>query len=152
MRAEAIEARNVAVARRWFETLWSRANLQVADEIVDVDYAPDWIQIPKTGPEQVKHEILYFRSVSPDLVYEVVDAAAQGNQVWIRYRAQGTQRGEAWGFPASGKAATFEGVTIFTFTAEGQIIDRWGAFCFYDLLAELGLMPPFWELSEALDA
>ena len=29
----------------------------------------------------------------------------------------------------------------------GKIADRWGAFCFYDILSELDLVPPFWELS-----
>jgi hypothetical protein len=30
------------------------------------------------------------------------------------------------------------------------IVDRWGAFCFYDILHELGLVPPLWELSGRL--
>jgi hypothetical protein len=142
------ESGNLTRARRWFEELWGGPDLDLADEIVDESYAPAWIQIPKTGPEQVKHEIRYFRSVFPDLVYEVVDTAAQGDQVWVRYRARGTQLGDAWGFPASGKVATFAGVTIFTFTADGQVVDRWGAFCFYDLFAALGHVRPWWELGE----
>jgi len=137
---------NVATARRWFEALWSGPELALADEIVDESYAPDWIQIPKTGPEQVKHEIRYFRSVFPDLVYEVVDATADGDKVWVRYLGRGTQLGPAWGFEASGKLASFEGVTIFTFNAAGKIVDRWGAFCFYDLFADLGFVRPWWEL------
>ncbi len=31
-----------------------------------------------------------------------------------------------------------------------DVADRWGAFCFYDMFADLGLAPPFWELSKAL--
>ena len=33
-------------------------------------------QIPKKGPEQVKHEVRYFRSIFPDLQYTIVDCAA----------------------------------------------------------------------------
>jgi len=140
------QATNLATARRWFEELWGGPDLALADQIVAERYAPEWIQIPKTGPAQVKHEINYFRSVFPDLTYEVVDTAAAGDKVWVRYRGRGTQRGPAWGFEASGKEATFEGVTIFTFNAAGKIVDRWGAFCFYDLFTELGHVRPWWEL------
>ena len=140
--------RNLGLARRWFGELWSKADLTVADEIVDPKYAPDWIQIDARGPEQVKHEIRYFRSVFPDLDYEIVDIVAQADRVWIRYRGTGTQQGAAWGFEPTGKNVEFEGVTILYVSPEGKIIDRWGAFSLYDILAELGLVPPVWELSE----
>jgi hypothetical protein len=138
---------NLTTAKRWFEELWGGPDLALADKIVDESYAPAWIHIPKTGPAQVKHEINYFRSVFPDLTYEVVEATTADDKVWVRYRGQGTQLGPAWGFEASGKEATFEGVTIFTFNAAGKIVDRWGAFCFYDLFTELGLVRPWWELA-----
>ena len=48
------------VAQRWFEDLWSRGILETANELVDPDYAPEWVQIDATGPEQVKHEVHYF--------------------------------------------------------------------------------------------
>jgi len=138
------------IAERWFTDLWSKGDLDVADQIVDPGYAPEWIQIEATGPAQVKHEVRYFRSVFPDLRYEIVDTAGQDGKVWVRYRGTGTHEGNAWGFEPSGAQATFEGVTIFTLAPEGKIIDRWGAFCFYDIFADLGLVPPFWELGQAL--
>jgi predicted ester cyclase len=144
------EERNVEIARRWFEELWSHGQLDVADEIVDPEYAPEWIQIDATGPGQVKHEVKYFRSVFPDLVYEIADIVGLEDRVWVRYRGSGTQEGAAWGFEPTGKQATFEGATILSINSGGKIIDRWGAFCFYDIFADLGLVPPFWELSQNL--
>ena len=138
------------VVQRWFTDLWSRGDLDVADQIIASDYAPEWIQIAATGPEQVKHEVRYFRSVFPDLQYEIADTAGEGNKIWVRYQASGTHKGAAWGFDPTGRQATFEGVTIFTLGSDGKIADRWGAFCFYDIFADLGLVPPFWELSKAL--
>ena len=143
--------RNLITTQKWFEEMWSKPDFDLADEIVDPNYAPDWIHIASKGPAQVKHEIRYFRTVFPDLKYEVVDCLQHDDQVWARYSAQGTQLGKAWGFEASGKRAIFEGVTILTFGSDGKIIDRWGAFCFYDLFTELGLVPPFWELSQYLN-
>jgi hypothetical protein len=141
---------NLELAKRWFEELWSKPDLEVADEIVDPGYAPDWIHIDAKGPAQVKHEIKYFRSIFPDLKYEVVDLVAQADRIWVRYKGSGTQKGNAWGFEPSGKQVEFEGVTILYTSPDGKIIDRWGAFCFYDILTGLGLVPPVWELSQHL--
>jgi hypothetical protein len=143
--------RNEAIGRRWYEEMWSKPDLDVADEIVDKNYDPDWVHIDAVGPAQIKHEIKYFRSVFPDLRYEIVDISADEDRVWIRYKGRGTQQGNAWGFEASGKTVEFEGATILFINSEGKIIDRWGAFCFYDLLTELGLVPPLWELSKRLE-
>jgi len=143
--------RNMAVADRWFKELWSIPDLEVADEIVAQDYAPEWIQVEAKGPAQVKHEIRYFRSIFPDLRYEIVDAIATGDKVWVRYRGTGTQEGEAWGFKDTGREVSFEGVTIFRMDEEGKIIDRWGAYSFYDILVDLGLTPPLWDLSKHLE-
>ena len=82
--------------------------LDVADEIVDPGYAPDWVQIDAKGPEQIKHEIRYFRSIFSDLKYEIVDAVSQTDRVWVRYRGSGTREGNGWGFEATGKQVEFE--------------------------------------------
>ena len=145
------EDRKRNVAKRWFGPLWSEAKLEIADEIVDQKYAPDWIQIDAKGPDQVKHEVLYFRSVFPDLKYEIIDMVAIKDRVWVRYKGIGTHMGNAWGFEPTGRSVEFEGVTILYLSQEGKIIDQWGAFCFYDILTDLGLVPPFWELSQVLE-
>ena len=137
----------LATAKRWFGELWSTGAADVADEIVAQDYNPDWIQIDKTGPEQVKHELRYFRSVFPDLTYRILDSSTGTARIWVRYQGQGTHLGHAWGFEPTGKQATFEGVTILYFDEAGKIRDQWGAFCFYEIFVELGLMHPNWELS-----
>lgn len=142
---------NMECARQWYEEMWTRPDLDLADELVDQDYDPEWIHIDAVGPAQVKHEIRYFRSVFPDLIYEIIDAVAKQDQVWVRYRASGTQIGPAWGFEPTGKPVTFEGATIFTFSSAGKIVDRWGAFCFYDVLTDLGLAPTLWELNKTLN-
>lgn len=141
---------NEAIGRRWYEEMWSKPDLNVADEIVDKDYDPEWVHIDAVGPAQIKHEIKYFRSVFPDLKYEIIEIKGEKDKVWMRYKAKGTQKGNAWGFEATGKTVEFDGATILYINSKGKIVDRWGAFCFYDLLTDLGLVPPLWELSEKL--
>ncbi len=143
------EELNKEIARLWFEVMWSKPDLDIADQIVDPNYAPEWIRIGKQGPELLKHEIKYFRSVFPDLKYEIVETAALPDRVWIRYKSTGTQLGPAWGFPVSGKIVVFDGAAIF-YIREGKVFDQWAAFSFYDMLTDLGLVPPLWELSRHL--
>jgi len=141
---------NEHIAHLWYEVLWSEPKPEVADEIVHPDYAPEWIQIDKKGPAQIKHEIRNFRSVFPDLKYTIVETAALPDRVWIRYKAKGTQIGSAWGFPTTNKVVEFDGATIL-YIESGKVVDRWGAFSFYDILTDLGLVPPLWELHERLE-
>jgi hypothetical protein len=67
---------NERIAHLWYEVMWSEPNPNIADELVDSNYAPEWIHIDKKGPAQIKHEIRYFRSVFPDLRYEIVETVA----------------------------------------------------------------------------
>ena len=138
---------NQQIAHLWYEVMWSKPDPELANQLVTPDYAPEWIHIDKKGPEQIKHEIKYFRSVFPDLKYEIVETAALPDRVWIRYRAKGTQLGSAWGFPPAGKAVEFEGATIL-YIRDGKVVDQWSAFSFYDILTDLGLVPPLWELRD----
>jgi len=85
--------------------------------------------------------------VFPDLKYEIFETAALVDRVWIRYKAKGTQRGFAWGFPPTGKTIEFSGATIL-YIQDGKVMDRWGAFSFYDILTDLELVPPLWELKD----
>lgn len=140
---------NERIAHLWYEVMWSTPDPDLADEIVDTNYAPVWIQIDKKGPAQVKHEIKYFRSVFPDLKYEIAETAALEDRVWIRYKAKGTQQGPAWGFPPTGKTIEYDGATIL-YIKENKVIDQWSAFSFYDMLTDLGLVPPLWELNKHL--
>jgi predicted ester cyclase len=138
------------IAKLWFENMWNIPNLATADKIVDPNYNPSWIHIDKIGPAQVKHEIKYFRSIFPDLKYEIIDLKGEIDKVWIRYKARGTHKGEGWGFKPTNKSVEFEGATILYINFEGKVIDQWGAFCFYDIFYELGVVPPFWELQKKL--
>jgi hypothetical protein len=141
---------NLITARRWYEEMWSKPDLDVADEIVSPEYDPDWVHIPAKGPDQVKHEIRYFRSAFPDIVYEIVNIVGQDDSVWVRYKAVGTHKGAAWDFEPTNRRVEFEGVTIFTMDEDAKVIDRWSAFSFYDILVDLELAPPIWELKRGL--
>ncbi|MHA2225967.1 MAG: ester cyclase [Candidatus Hodarchaeales archaeon] len=143
-----MKAHNEEIGRLWLEEMWSKPDLAIADRIVDENYNPSWIQIDEIGPAQIKHEITYFRSAFPDLKYEIIEIIGEKEKVWIHYKGTGTHKGNAWGFKPTYKNVEFEEVIILYINPEGKVINQWGAFCLYDILADLGLVPPFWELSK----
>ena len=142
--------RNIAIAKKWFIDMWSRGDVDLARQIVHPDYNPDWIHIPKKGPDQVIHEMKYFRSIFPDLEYEILDSTSDESKAWVRYRGNGTHKGVAWGFSPTQKNVSFEGIGILEINKEGEVINQWDAYSFYDILEELGVVPPLWELKDKL--
>ena len=85
------------IGKRWFE-MWNTPDFDIADDIVDPNYNPSWTDIDAVGPAQIKREITYFRSVFPDLEYEIIELKAEEEKVWIHYRAHATHKGKGWGF------------------------------------------------------
>ena len=39
-------------------------------------------------------------------------------------------------------------MAILEIDIDGKIVNRWGAFSLFDMLVELELVPPLWELSQ----
>ncbi len=140
--------RNKAIGSKWFLEMWSKPDYNITEEIIDENYKPEFVQMDMKGHDLLKHEIKYFRSVFPDLVYEIKDMVTDNEKLLIRYVGKGTHLGNAWGFEPTNKKIEFEGVSILYISSEGKVIDQWGMFCFYDIFSDLGLVPPFWKLSE----
>ncbi len=143
-----MNSRNEKIGRRWFEDIWNKADNTTIEELVDQSYNPDWVQMDMSGPNLIKHEIKYFRSIFPNLTYHIIDLVSEKEKVWIRYEAEGTHLGNAWGFKPTNKEVKFEGISILYLNQKGKVIDQWGMFCFYDIFEKLGLVPPYWDLSK----
>ncbi|MCK5303867.1 MAG: ester cyclase [Candidatus Heimdallarchaeota archaeon] len=139
--------RNEKIGRAWFEEMWNKPDFNRAQELIHPDFKPEYIGIPKQGPELVIHEIKYFRSAFHNLEYKITDIIANETKVWVYYKAEATHEGNTWGFEPTGMKITFEGMSILEINQDGKVINQWGAFCLYDILADLELVPPFWELS-----
>jgi len=137
------------IAKKWIIDMWGKPDLSLADILVDSNYKPEWILTDKKGPELIKREIQYFRSIFPDLKHEIIEIKGEENKVWVRYKVIGTHKGAGWGFLPTDKVVEFE-VAAILYVFGGKVIDLWESFCFYDVLAELGVLPPFWDLHKYL--
>jgi hypothetical protein len=78
------------------------------------------------------------------------DMAAMEDRGWMRYQGAASQDGPTRGFTPTGKQVAFDGAAILYIDPGGKIVDRWDAFCFCDILTDLGPVPPSRGLQEKL--
>ncbi len=92
--------------------------------------------------ESYKQACIEFLTVFPDLGFTVDSIFAEGDKVVVRWTATGTQRGELMGIPASGKYATYTGMTIYRI-ADGKIAESWWAYDAMGMVQQI-TSPPEW--------
>lgn len=136
------EAENLALLNRYYEELVNQGNLDVVDEIIAEDYVShhnDPANLPH-GPEGVKAFISITRTGFPDLRITVSQIFAEGDQVASMWTMEGTQTGEWFGAPPSGKRAKWDGIVVSRI-ANGKIAEDWYNFDQISLLMQLGIIP-----------
>ena len=123
--------RNIEVVRAWIDDAWSGGNLAVADDLLAEEFV---LHDPVAGREVVGRDaeralISGLRQAIPDLAFTIDDIVADGDNVTIRWLAEGTHGGELLGFAATGRALAIRGVDMYRLT-ELRIAESW---TFWDL-------------------
>jgi steroid delta-isomerase-like uncharacterized protein len=136
------EAANKAVARRFIGEIiskneWDRASEVLADDVVM--YHPS-APGPIRGLEAVKAMLTGFRAGFPDLALTVDDEIAEGDRVVILWTARGTNTGELFGMPATGKAVRVGAVSTFRI-ADGKIVEDRICEDTLGMLKQMGVIP-----------
>jgi steroid delta-isomerase-like uncharacterized protein len=112
------------VARQFIEA-WNVGERHIVDELASPDLVVSYTHYPEPyyGPEAFKEMLVKTHHFFPDLLIEVGDVVADGNQAFIRWTYQGTfQNGEMFGVPASGQSVEVTGMTIYEI--EGGAVKR----------------------------
>ncbi len=79
--------------------------------------------------------------VVPDAVIDALLAKiAEGDRIVKRWTVTGTHQGELMGLPASGKQATWTGMTIYRFV-EGEIMESWWAYDALGMMQQITASP-----------
>jgi steroid delta-isomerase-like uncharacterized protein len=136
------EAENLAVLSRYYEEMFNKADMTVADEVFAPDYVShhnDPVGLPP-GPEGVKQFVAATREGFPDIHLTVEDMFAEGDKAASRWTLRGTNSGPFFGNPATGRPAEWEGVVITRF-AGGRMAEEWYNFDQLRLLQQLGVIP-----------
>lgn len=131
--------RNTEVLRRIIEEAFGKGHLAVLDEVVAPQYAEHQPGLPPNR-EGLKAVITELRRIFPDLTFTVEDMTTDGDKVWGRFRARGTQRGEMMGLPATGKSMDITVIDIIR-VQDGRLVEHWGVPDRFSQLEQLGLLP-----------
>jgi predicted ester cyclase len=133
---------NKAIARRWHTDLWGGGSLAAAlaatDDLVAADFV-DHASPPGLAPGSagLKQQLEIFYRGLPDIYSIADDLIAEGDKVVVRWHGGGTQTGEFFGMPPTGRKATITGVHIFRI-ANGKIVQHWGNSDDLGMMRQLG--------------
>jgi len=142
--ATAEEELNTAVVLREYEEVWNNRNYEVAEELVSpafTDHPPTrFFDIGRTGPASLQEAAHKFHTAFSDFRDTAEIIVAEGDRVAYLGTISGTNDGELFGFPATGKPMKVRGINFFRLE-NGQIVERWGQFDVLTLMTQLGLAP-----------
>ena len=128
------------LARRWFEDLFSRGNLDAANEILSAEFVDHLTHEDERGLEELKHYVGIYRNAFPDIQDIVEDIVAEGDKVVVRWMSSGTHQGEFMGVAPTGRHVTFTGMRLFRI-ADNKIVESWVNIVERGLLEQLGAVP-----------
>ena len=116
---------NKEIVRRFSDELWGQGNLAAADQILSVDLI-EHNPLPGQPPGREGHKqvVALFRSAFPDLHVVTEDLVEEGDRVALRWKAEGTHRGDLMGLAPTGKRVTLTGIEILRING-GKIVERW---------------------------
>jgi len=134
---------NKANTRRFYEEVWGKGNLDVADELSAENFVDHNQFNPDLPPgiEGFKQMVPMFRTAFPDLQFNIEDMIAEGDKVVSRLTIRATHKGEFMGISPTGKQAAITAIDIVRFV-DGKMVERWGEVDMLRLMQELGVVPP----------
>jgi steroid delta-isomerase-like uncharacterized protein len=88
------------------------------------------------GPAEFKAILARLRRAFPDLEYRIDDVIAAGDKLVLRWAANGTHQGEYLGVPASGRAVSYTGITVYELRGE-RVARAWVSADLLSLLRRL---------------
>lgn len=135
-------AGNRAVVERFVEEVINQGRLEVADEIVALDFVElDPLPGQQQGQEGLKDVIAMMREAFPDIHWAIDETIEEGQKVVSRFSWTGTHKGTFLGIPATGKSVSVKGVVIDR-VVDGKMTDSRILMDSLGLMYQLGVMPP----------
>lgn len=125
--------------RRIMEEGFCKGNLEVVDELVSPDCQEHQRGLP-SGPDGLKSVIRQLRGWFSDFSLEAADIVQQGDMVWGRMKARGTNTGSIMGHPPTGRQLEIDVIDICRFR-DGRMVEHWGVPDQLGMMQQMGLLP-----------
>jgi predicted ester cyclase len=128
----------IAVVEQVIEQGFNRGNYTALDDLLfeQTQEHQDGLHADREG---FKRDIQFLRSAFPDFHMTIEEALVDGDRVWMRSIARGTNLGPFMG-PPTGKQIE---VTVFDEcrVQNGRIVEHWGVPDRFTLLQQIGRLP-----------
>jgi len=132
-----------AMLYRITEEIWNQGRLELIDELIFEDLI-DHIEMQGvdgwSGRERYRASVVQMRTAFPDYHESVDLAIAEGDIVVSFARVTGTNAGELYGLPASGRRINVPAIGALRFE-NGCAVERWGVGDNLLMMQQLGLLP-----------
>jgi predicted ester cyclase len=131
----------VEIVRRLIDEGFNNGNLSVADEVIAPDLKEHQRFDPPlpAGPSGTKVIISSLRAMFPDIKLSIEDTVVDGDKVWIRMKAAGTNTGSVMGKPPTGKKMEID-VFDVCLIKNAKIIEHWGVPDQLSMLEQIGFL------------
>jgi steroid delta-isomerase-like uncharacterized protein len=133
----------LAASRRVIEEAWNQGKLAMLDEICTAEFVEHDPSAEEDvrGMDALRERITGYRTAFPDLHVSIDDAFASGNEVVLRWNAEGTNDGELLGAPATHRHMQITGISIDRFDENGKIAEVWDEWDNLGMMRQLGMAP-----------
>jgi predicted ester cyclase len=134
--------------RRFIQTIFNEGELSLIREFMSPDVVNHEVtdSLGDAQPLQAHNldwttELVYlYRHAFPDLLVEIQDQIAEGDQVVTRLRIRGTHKNALMAIAASGRKIDIACIRIDRLTG-GKIVESWSHFDMIGLLHQIGALP-----------
>lgn len=138
------QERNKALILQVQEEIWNKGNLEIIQSAVDPNFQDHptrraW-DVPAQGRDAMTQAAGALRKGMPDYHSEPMEIVAEGDRVVILSRITGTQTGELFNLPATGKSFSVTEISEFR-VVNGKILERWGLVDMVGMMMQLGHVP-----------
>ena len=133
-------SKNKDVARRFYEEVLNKRDVDLLDELAVTDYIEhDPLPGQGTGLTGLKDRVDALLS-GLDPTFTVEDVIAEDDRVAVRWTNTGTHSGTFLGIPATGRSFGIAGIDIYRLD-HGKLAEHWHVVDMYAQMIQLGLIP-----------
>jgi steroid delta-isomerase-like uncharacterized protein len=141
-------------SRRLLEDTFNTGNFEAIDQLVSPEATNHDPAQPARmrylrGPELLRQTVQLYRNAFPDVRMTIEEVIAAGDKVVLRWRAEGTHRGELEGMAPTGARASVTGISIDQWR-DGKVVESWTQWDNLGMARQLGAAPPEGGMGEKL--
>ena len=125
-----------------FQKIIAEAFGQQKFDILRMSFDPNYVEHQfglKTTIEGMQEDIKDMHKSFPDITFKIDEIVVEGDKLWSRMIARGTNKGGFMG-PPNGKPYEIYVFDVVRFK-DGKIVEHWGVPDRFAMMAQLGMLP-----------